>query len=372
MKVSVERDALSLGLQQVMSLVALRPATPILGNVLMEAEANQLTMTTTNLDCSIRCSVAAEIAEPGKTTVNVRKFTSIVKAFPCEGVDLTMAPGAKQITLSCGGSVFRIITADATDFPPLPTFDASQTFSMAAADLYQMISQVAYAQSTDDHRQILRGIYFNFSDGRMTLVTTDGRRLATVWKEISGPEGFFTVPSLTVGELEKLLADGDEVRLSFNARQVAFHITYKSPSGPSSVYIISKVVEGSYPNYKQVIPGSTDSRVRINREFFLFAIQRAALVTNDISKSVKLTFCENLLEISASSAEYGDARERLAIVHGCQGPVEIGFNPRYLVEPLRALKDDEIVFEFRDHLSAGVIRNDSNFLCVIMPLRSGA
>jgi DNA polymerase-3 subunit beta len=371
MKISVERCALSIGLQQVMNVVALRPATPILGNVLLEADGKQLTMTTSNLDCSIRCSVDAEIAEPGKTTVNVRKLVSIIRAFPCDGVDLEMAPGARQLTISGGGSVFRVVAADAADFPPLPAFDASQTFSMEAADLCRMISQVTYAQSPDDHRQILQGIYFNFSDGRMTLVTTDGRRLATVWRELSGPEGLFIVPSLTVEELEKLLAEGSEVRLSFNARQVAFHVAYKSTSGPSSAYIISKVVEGNYPNYKQVIPGSTDSRARIHRELFLSAIQRAALVTNDINKSVKLTFSENLLEIFASSAEYGDARERLAIVHGGRESVEIGFNPRYLVEPLRALKDDEIIFEFRDHLSAGVIRNDGNFLCVIMPLRPG-
>ncbi|MDR0727904.1 MAG: DNA polymerase III subunit beta [Puniceicoccales bacterium] len=371
MKISVECGALSTGLQQVMNVVAQRPVMPILGNVLLEADAGQLTMTTTNLDCSIRCSIGAEITEPGKTTVNVRKFASIVKSLPCADVDLEMLAPGKQLKVSGGGSVFRIITADAADFPPLPAFDAAQTFSMEAADLRQMISHVAYAQSADDHRQILNGIYFNFSDGRMTLVATDGRRLSTVWKEICVPDGFFIVPSLTVEELEKLLASGTEVHLSFNARQVAFHVACKSISGPSSTYIISKVVEGNYPNYKQVIPGSADSRVRINRELFLSAIQRAALVTSDMSKSVKLTFGENFLEISASSAEYGDARERLAVVHESRQSVEIGFNPRYLVEPLRALKDDEIIFEFRDHLSAGVIRNDGNFLCVIMPLRQG-
>jgi DNA polymerase-3 subunit beta len=321
------------------------------------------------LDCSIRCSIDAEVVEAGKTTVNVRKLVPIVKALPCTDVDLEILPEGKQLKVAGGGSVFRMLTADAADFPPMPTFDASQTFSMEAADLRQMISRVAYAQSADDHRQILKGIYFNFSDGRIILVATDGRRLATVWREAHVSDGVFIVPSVTVEELEKLLADGTEVHLSFNTRQVAFHVMYKSTSGPSSVYVISKVVEGSYPNYKQVIPGSTDSRVRINRDLFLSAIQRAALVTSDISKSVKLTFGENLLEISASSAEYGDARERLAIVHTGQQPVEVGFNPRYLAEPLRALKDDEIIFEFRDHLSAGVIRNDGNFLCVIMPLR---
>ncbi|MDR2341360.1 MAG: DNA polymerase III subunit beta [Puniceicoccales bacterium] len=369
MKISVTCNALSSGLQQVMNVVASRPLTPILGNVLLEADGGQLTMTTTNLDCSICCSIGAEITEAGKTTVNVRKFASIVKAFPCADVDLeTLSPG-RQLKVSGGGSIFRIVTADAADFPPLPTFDAAQTFSMDAADLRQMISCVSYAQSPDDHRQILKGIYFNFSEDRMTLVATDGRRLATICQEAHGPNGIFIVPSLTVEELEKLLADGTEVQLSFNARQVAFRVICKSTSGPSFAYIISKVVEGNYPNYKQVIPGSTDSRVRINRELFLAAIQRAALVASDINKSVKLTFGENILEISASSAEYGDARERLAVTNGHQQPVEIGFNPRYLVEPLRALKCDEIIFEFRDHLSAGVIRTDNNFLCVIMPLR---
>ncbi|MDR1456893.1 MAG: DNA polymerase III subunit beta [Puniceicoccales bacterium] len=371
MKVSVECGALNIGLQQVMNVLVPRPVMPILGNVLLEADADQLTMTTTNLDCSIRCSIGAEITKSGKTTVNGRKLASIVRALQCQEVDLEMLPQGKQLKVAGGGSVFRVVAADAADFPPMTNFDAAQTLAMEAADLRQMISRVAYAQSNDDHRQILKGIYFNFSGERMTLVATDGRRLATVWKEIRSQEGLFIIPSLTVDELEKLLADGTEVNLSFNARQVAFHVTYKSGSGPSSAYLISKVVDGNYPNYKQVIPGSTDSRVRINREVFLSAIQRAALIASDINKSVKLTFGENLLEISASSVEYGDARERLAVVYGGQPPVEIGFNPGYLVEPLRALKDDEVIFEFRDHLSAGVIRTDGAFLCVIMPLRAG-
>jgi DNA polymerase-3 subunit beta len=205
----------------------------------------------------------------------------------------------------------------------------------------------------------------------MTLVATDGRRLAVVYREMAGMESSFILPGHTVEELGRLLADATEVLLSFNTRQIAFRIAFKAASGPESVYIISKVLEGDYPNYQQVIPSSMNSRVRIHRELLIAAIQRATLVTSATSQSVKLTFSENLLEISASSAEYGNALERLAISYEVENPVEIGFNPRYLVEPLRAIKSDEIIFEFRDHLSAGVIRTDGAFLCVVMPLRAG-
>ena len=237
-----------------------------------------------------------------------------------------------------------------------------------------MLKSVSYAQSSDENRYILNGVYFNFSEDKLTLVATDGRRLALTALETdvaADNSGSLILPAKTVAELERLLGKGEKLKIAFNDRQVAFEIAIEEEGDTGlseQLYLVSKIVEGNYPNYRQVIPKETEHRVKIERELMLECVHRAALVTSDKNNSVKLKVSKNLLEITGSSSEYGESHESMAIAY--DGPeVQVGFNPQFLMEPLKALTKDEVFFEFKDELSPGLFKTLDNFICVIVPLR---
>lgn len=374
MKFKINRDHFATGLQQVLNVVGTRATMPILSNVLIKAEGKQLSLTTTNLDLGIRCRIQADVEVEGAITLPVRKLATIIRALPNTDV-LVEASGSGQAKITSGGSNFRIMGIGEEDFPPLPSFADQHVFHLSQAELGNMLKSVSYAQSKDENRYILNGVYFIFEDNALNLVATDGRRLALTSREIEVAEnngGSLILPAKTVDELERLLGQGEDVKITFNDRQVAFtiHISDNSEKGGliDSIYLVSKIVEGNYPNYKQVIPKETENRVKVERELMAECVQRAALVTSDKNNSVKLKLGHNVLEISGQSAEYGESHESMAIAY--EGPeVTVAFNPAFLLDPLKALTKDEVYFEFKDELSPGVFKTLESFLCVIMPLR---
>jgi DNA polymerase-3 subunit beta len=372
MKFKINRDHFANGLAQVLNVVGSKATMPILSNVLIEAEKDQISLTTTNLDLGIRCKIKAEVKETGAVTLPVKRLATIVRELP--NVDVTFdASPSHQVKLVSGGSNFRIMGIGKEEFPPLPEFGDEKSFTLAQAELTTMLKSVAYAQSADETRYILNGIYFNFKDGKLTLVATDGRRLALIGKEMDVPAangGSIILPAKTASELMRLLDKGEKLKISFNDRRASFQIgTDKDNSGlVDSVYLYSKVVEGNYPNYQQVIPKETHQRIKLERELFLQCIHRAALVTSEKSNSVKIKLSSNLLEITAQSPDFGEAHESMAISYS--GPdLQVAFNPVFVMDPLRALAKDEIFFELKDEVSPGVFKTLDSFICVIMPVR---
>jgi len=374
MKFKINQDHFSNGLQQVLNVVATRSTMPILSNVLIEASEGHISLTTTNLDLGIRCRIKADVSENGGITLPVRKLATIIRELPQSDVFVETSEN-NQAKITSGGSLFKIMGISIEEFPPLPTFENRHVFELSQGDIVGMLKSVSYAQSTDENRYILNGVYFTFADEKATLVATDGRRLAltALETEISTENaGSLILPAKTVSELERLLGKGEKVKIAFNDRQVAFEIAIEDDSGNTGLvdhlYLVSKIVEGNYPNYRQVIPKETEHRVKIERELMLECVRRAALVTSDKNNSVKLKVSKNLLEISGSSTEYGESHESMAIAY--DGPeVQVAFNPQFLMEPLKALSKDEVFFEFKDELSPGLFKTLDNFICVIMPLR---
>lgn len=374
MKFKINKEHFATGLQQVLNVVGTRATMPILSNVLIEASDGHISLTTTNLDLGIRCTIKADVQTPGGITLPVRKLATIVRALPNPETTLE-ATSNNQAKITSGGSNFRIMGIAKEEFPPLPTFEDQHDFTLPQEELTTMLKSVSYAQSTDENRYILNGVYFNFDDDKLILVATDGRRLAHISKEMEvaeGNAGNLILPAKTVAELQRLLNQGEAVKITFNDRQVAFEIGVSEASEASglvdNIYLVSKIVEGNYPNYKQVIPKETEHRVQIERELLLDCVNRAALMTSDKSNSVKVKISENLLEVTGSSSEYGESHESMAIAY--EGPeVTVAFNPAFLMDPLKNLEKDEIYFEFKDELSPGVFKTLESFLCVIMPLR---
>ncbi len=372
MKFKINRDHFASGLAQVLNVVGSKATMPILSNVLIEAEKDQISLTTTNLDLGIRCKIKADVKETGSVTLPVKRLATIVRELPNVDVTVDASPN-HQVKLASGGSNFRIMGIGKEEFPPLPEFGEEKSFTLEQAELTTMLKSVAYAQSTDETRYILNGVYFSFKDGKLSLVATDGRRLALVSKELDVPSesaGSIILPAKTVGELTRLLDKGEKLKINFNDRRAAFQIaTDKDTTGLiDSVYLYSKVVEGNYPNYQQVVPKETHQRIKLERELFLQCVHRAALVCSEKSNSVKIKLSSNLLEITAQSPDFGEAHESMAI--GYSGPeLQVAFNPTFVMDPLRALTKDEIFFELKDDVSPGVFKTLESFLCVIMPVR---
>jgi DNA polymerase-3 subunit beta len=372
MKFKINRDHFANGLAQVLNVVGSKATMPILSNVLIEAEKDQISLTTTNLDLGIRCKIKAEVKETGSVTLPVKRLATIVRELPNVDVTFDASPN-HQVKLTSGGSNFRIMGIGKEEFPPLPEFGDEKAYTLEQAELTAMLKSVAYAQSSDETRYILNGVYFNFKDGKLSLVATDGRRLALVSKELDVPAasaGAIILPAKTVGELTRLLDKGEKLKINFNERRAAFQIaTDKDTSGLiDHVYLYSKVVEGNYPNYNQVIPKETHQRIKLERELFLQCVHRAALVCSEKSNSVKIKLSSNLLEITAQSPDFGEAHESMAI--GYSGPeLQVAFNPVFVMDPLRALTKDEIFFELKDEVSPGVFKTLDSFICVIMPVR---
>jgi len=374
MKFKVNRDHFSNGLNQVLNVVGTRPTMPILRNVLIEASDGTVTLRTTNLDLAIRCTIKADVEEEGGLTLPVRKLASIVRELP--NLDVFVETDSKPSAhIRSGGSKYQIVGIAGEEFPPLPSFDDQHEFTLPQEDILGMLRSVSYAQSSDESRYILNGVFFNFAEDKLTMVATDGRRLAMIGVDVpvaDGQAGHLILPAKTVAELERLLGQGDSVKISFNDRQVAFEIDLDEGSKGNglveNLYLVSKTVEGRYPDYQQVIPKETEHRIRLERELLHECVHRAALVISEKSNSVKMKISENLLEISGRSAEFGESHESMAIKY--DGPeVQIAFNPQFLLDPLKAVPQDEVYLEFKDELSPGVFKTLENFLCVVMPLR---
>lgn len=372
MKFKINRDHFSNGLAQVLNVVGSKATMPILSNVLIEADKDHISLATTNLDLGIRCKIKAEVKEAGAITLPVKRLATIVRELPNIDVSIETTP-SHQAKITSGGSAFKIMGMGKEEFPPMPEFADEKAVALEQEELATMLKSVSYAQSSDETRYILNGVYFSFKDDKLTLVATDGRRLALTSKDLTSPEaaGSIILPAKTVSELVRLLDKGTKVRLAVSEKRSAFQIgTDKVGENGliDNIYLFSKVVDGNYPNYNQVVPKETHQRIKLERELFLQCVHRAALVTSEKSNSVKLKLSNNLLEITASSPDFGDAHESMAIEY--TGPeLQVAFNPQFVMDPLRALNKDQVFFELKDEVSPGVFKTLENFLCVIMPVR---
>ncbi len=362
MKFRITKENFLNGLQQVQHVVSTRTTLPILSNVLLEAKDGQLHLTTNDLDVGVHASVSADVETEGATTLPARRLVNIVKELP--QTDIEVDVDAEHVaSITCGPSFFRILGLTSEEFPALPNFDNAKEFKFPQAELRDSLKKTSYAISTDETRYVLNGIYFSFENNTLIMVATDGRRLAMVDHELEFPKSNETsiiVPTKAVNELQRLLGDAGEVTISIAENQVAFKL--------EKLLLVSRLIEGNYPNYRQVIPEKTVDRITLERETFLQTVYRVSLLTSDKSHSLKLVFGEDNIDIMANSPDIGEARESLPVQHkGNQ--FSIAFNPEFLMAPLRNLDTDEIYLHLIDEMSPGVIKINTSFLYVLMPMR---
>lgn len=363
MKIVIPREKLLEALQVVQSVVSTRTTLPVLSNVLVRAEGGKISLSTTDLDTGIRTQAEATVDKPGAITLPARRLLSIVRELPSTAISIEV-DSRNDAAIKAGSSFFKIHGLPEEDFPPFPKTEGAKLVKIGQKELRDMLRKTAYAMSSDESRYVLNGTLLSLKENKLTIVATDGRRLALTEQEIEFPkssEGEVILPTKAVGELQRILGDSGEVEIAIAENQIAFTI--------GGTYLISKLIEGNYPNYKQVIPTETKERVTLERELFLTSIRRVALLSSEKSNSVKLNFGKNELLITANTPEIGEAKESLAVNYKGK-EFSIAFNPEYLSDPLRNLDGDMVHFDFTDELSPGIIRHDKPFLYVIMPMRT--
>ncbi|CAN5733762.1 DNA polymerase III subunit beta [soil metagenome] len=362
MKFSISKESFLTALQQVQHVVSTRTTLPILSNVLIKAGKGQIQFATTDLDVGISGTVTADVQEPGATTLPARKLASIIRELPSDEVDVTV--DEKNVAhIRSGPSYFKVMGLAHDEFPPLPTFDDAREFKLEQRVLKDCLRKTSYSISTDETRYVLNGILCSFKESMLTMVATDGRRLAMVEQEVEFPQSHevdIIIPTKAVNEIQRLLGDEGEVTLKVGSGQIGFDL--------GNYFLASKLIEGNYPNYRQVIPGESKERIALEREPLLRMLGRVSLLLSDKSNSVKLHFTRDNLEMVANSPDVGEARESVPISYkGAE--MTIAFNPEFFMAPLRNLVSDEVHLHLIDEISPGVLRSGSNFLYVLMPMR---
>jgi DNA polymerase-3 subunit beta len=362
MKFSVSKEKLLEGLQTVQNVVSTRTTLPILSNVLLQAGDGQLRLTTTDLDVGVCGAVEAQIDKPGATTLPARRLSTIVRELPASEIHVEV--DSKNVAaIRCGQSFFKILGLPEEEFPPLPKFEDAKEFKIGQKELRDGLKKTSYAISSDETRYVLNGILFSFKENKLTMVATDGRRLALVDLEVEFPrsqEVEIIIPTKCVTELSRLVGEEGDLKMMVGENQVAFEA--------NGTLLVSKLIEGNYPNYRQVIPAEAKERVTLERELFHNAVHRVSLLASEKSNSVKLVFSKNNIEIAANTPDVGEARESLPVSYKGK-EFSIAFNPEFLMAPLRNLANDEVYLDLIDEMSPGVIKIQTPFLYVLMPMR---
>ncbi|MDP7010241.1 MAG: DNA polymerase III subunit beta [Verrucomicrobiota bacterium] len=368
MKISIAKEDLVYGLQMVQNVVGARSTLPILSNVLVVAGDKKLELRATDLEVSVHVSVTASIEREGATSLPAKRLFGLVREL--ESTEVEIEVNDKEVaTIQAGAAKYKIHGIGADEYPKEAKFKESGKIKIAQKTFREMLRKTAYAVSTDESRHVLNGIHLVVEEEKITLVATDGRRLALVEEEIEGgTKAEIIVPNKAVGELQRLMQGEGEIEIGIGKTHAEFTIPQERGE---EVRLHSKLVEGNYPNYNQVIPKQAESKQRITlvKEEINHALRRADQITSDKANSVKLKFGANKLEITANTPEVGSGRESLAINY--EGPeIEVAFNPTYLMDPLKVLEGEEIYLEITDSLSPGVIKSNTPFLYVIMPMRT--
>lgn len=367
MNLTIAKEQLLTGLNAVQNVVSSRTTLPILSNVLLRAEGDRLELVATDLDVTVACGVESKVHKPGATTMPVKRLVGIVRELTTPEIE--METDDKNVTaIRSGSSFFKIRGLGAEEFPPLPKFKEEKKVTLPQDKIRGMLKRTSFAISMDESRYVLNGIFLSLKEHKLTMVATDGRRLALADEDVDvsqKSQGEFIVPAKAVNELTRLLQDKGEILITYTENQAAF--TLKDEKG-ASVLLITKLIDGSYPNYRQVIPNETKERVPLPREEFMHALKRAEIMTSDKQNSVKLSFSKNNLAITANTPDIGEARETMAINYKGRD-LSIAFNPGFLIEPLNALPNDEVYLELIDELSPGVLKVQGPFLYVVMPMR---
>jgi len=385
MKLSVDRNELWRGIDTVLDVVPSKPALPVLANILLVAEEKTLSLAATDLDLSIRTHIPASIQETGNITVPARTFADIAREWP--EAELTIEVAGDRLRLSgalgtteSGEGAYSLSGMPADEFPGLPTslsglaIDFSRVDALDFQILSEMINKTVFAVSRDDTRPVLNGVFWRVDTQGLEMVATDGSRLASYRRNHDlgdqiGAEAKaeVIVPPQAFTQVVKLFGGQHELKqVTLGETQVFFDL--------GDTYLLSRLIEGPYVDYAQVIPRENDKRLRISNELLLPAVRRVSILSSSYTRQVRLKLNGNRLELSAASPEIGgEAREVIPAVYD-QEEMDIGYNAQYLIEILRKMDVQEVIFDLSNPVTAAILRpadqaEGEDYFCLLMPLR---
>jgi len=361
MKFKVKKNNLIIAIQTVQNIITAKSALPILSNILIETQQDGIRLTATDLDIGITCVIPVDIQEQGAITVPAKRFSDIVKEFPVEVISVATKKN-NLVVIDSELCQFKIMGLAKEEFPKLPEFKDRKVVKVEQVNLKEMLALTSFAVSFDETRYILNGILFKIDKGVLTLVSTDGKRLAVAERKLNVDSDIsvsMIVPIKTIHELNRNLKEEGELSLVVGSNQALFDL--------GGVVIISRLIEGEFPDYKQVVPPVSDNKVKIGRNQFLLAVKRAALLATPDYQAVKLEVFKNKLVISKSTPDVGEFHEELAAEYQGREMI-IGFNPVYLMDILKNLSDEVINLELTDGEKPGVVRI-SGYVYIVLPMR---
>lgn len=364
MKFTVEREKLQRALAQVSSIIGSRSMLPLLGNVLIEAENDRLTLTATDLELRLTTDIEAKVEESGRTTLPGRKLVSLTGALAGDEVTFDINE-LDQARISCGTGRFRLVGMAAADFPAGAEFEPIREIKIDEGEFKRMIQKISYAVSADDSRKVLTGILASFHDeAALTLVGTDGKRMAmcdaTVESSSPSTDGEAIISLKTMLEAKKLLEAGRTMTLELGEKQCRFVI--------GDFVLSSRLIDGNYPNYRQVIPKSCKFEIDLPVAAFLAKLETVSLILSENSSFVVLSLENGKMRISGASSEVGEGSDELEIEYSGE-PFEVSFNPAFLVDPLRIIDSETIKLKFNEPINPVTMSSGEGFLYVIMPIR---
>jgi DNA polymerase III subunit beta len=375
MKVKIQRGELLKGLMRIQGVVERRNTMPILGHVFLETDSDNLTLFATDLEIGIKSAYPAKVIDKGAATVVGRKFYEIIRELP-EGEVQLEALENHWISIEAGQSRFKVMGLPVQDYPVKPPAPQGPLFRIPHGILSELIQKTLFAVGENDTRYILNGVLLELrpaggSRFNLRLVGTDGHRLAMIEREFESEqpgealkgEISAIVPKKTLLEIKKLgEEEEEEPEMGFTKNQLLFR--------QGRLLLLSRLMEGTYPNYQQVIPKDNEKHIRVEKKPIEGALRRVSLLSREKTNAVKMQIEAGTICLSSNNPEIGEAREDLPIAYKGDG-LSTGFNARYLLDVLGATRGDEVQFEFKDALSPCLIREpeDKDYLCVVMPMR---
>jgi DNA polymerase-3 subunit beta len=372
LKIAAQELAKALGRSQ--GIVEKKSTMPILSHVLLEArKGTELHVSATDLDLSVSSEHACEVLKEGALAVSAKHLYEIVRSLPEAMVALKRASN-NYLEVRSGPSEFRIVGLPAEDFPALPKFERVHFIDVAPSEILDMIERTQFAVSSDETRYNLNGVLFEPSGGALRMVATDGHRLSLVERKLEGDFGLkrgVILPRKGLQELRKLLAEAAESGEEKPEAKLGFvenNAIFRRPG----VVLAMRLIEGMFPDYRQVIPKQGEKVLTIGRERLLETLRRVSLLSSDKAHAVKLELAKGALKVLSQNPDLGEAKEEVPVEY--QGePLKIGFNARYLLDVLQVLASDDVSLELADDLSPGVLRGageaDQGFTAVVMPMR---
>ena len=372
MELMFQKEDLSKYLQMLQGVASGRNTLPILSNVLIRAGNGKIEMAATDLEVGIKVNVPGEITEEGDITVPARKLAEIVRELASEHAVKLVTVENDRVQVESGDGVYKIVGLPADDFPPMPEIDGD-SFTIGGKLLISMIDKTEFAASTEEARYFLNGLYFSLTSELTKVVATDGRRLAVASSEtlLADEDGENSigviVPLKAIKEIAKIFVESPEVKISLKENQILF--------ADDDATLVSRLVDGEYPQYEKIIPDSNEIEIGIvvDSNKISGSLRRVSLFSNPKNRLLRVDVKSETMRVSAKSPELGEAFETLE-VSSANGEIDIGFDAQYIKEALAHIGSGEILFEFKDALSAVTIRpvESEDHLCLIMPMRLDA